>query len=352
MEPVRLGVIGCGVISGSHLDLAAKCPLASVVAVADLIPERAQARAAQFGIATVYGNDDDLLKDPRVEAVVLAMPAGARTPVAYKALKLGKHVLIEKPVASRAADVEAMIALRGRCVAACCSSRYTFTIHAEAAARCVASGALGTLRLARFRAVHPAAANPSDSPPPWRQSMVLNGGGILVNWSCYDLNYLMHVADWQLRPRTALAAWWPVAAPMRAYAAPESDADSHFVALLRCEGGQVLSMERAEFSSATPERAWELIGSEGTLHLPMLPPQGKPHVLTLDRFVPGQGVVSETVWEAAAPQPPVDNVITDFVRAIRENRPPRTTLERALVLQRITDAVYDSAAAGASVPIR
>jgi predicted dehydrogenase len=351
MEPIRLGIVGCGVISGSHLELAAKCPLATVVAVADLIEERARARAASFGIAKYYLNDEDLLNDARVEAVVLAMPTGVRTPVAYKALRRGKHVLLEKPVASKASEVKRMLALRGDRVVACCSSRMSFTGHAAAAAQCVASGALGQIRLARIRAVHPAPAQPAAEPPPWRQSMALNGGGILVNWSCYDLDYLMQITAWQLQPRAVLAQWWPVAPPMRAYVAPGADADSHYVACIRCAAGQVLSMERAEFSTGTTDQAWEVVGTEGSLYLPMQPPPGKPNAVILNRFVPGRGVVAETVWTEGQSNPD-DNVVNDFVRAIREGRRPRTDLERALVMQKITDAIYASAQSGRCRSVR
>ena len=350
MEPVRLGIIGCGVISNSHLDLAGKCPLAEAVAVADVIEERAKAMAEKYGVSSYYSNEDDLLNDEQVEAVILAMPSGVRTSVALKALAKGKHVLLEKPVACNAAEVEKMIELRGDKVVACCSPRMSFTGHAEAAAKCVASGALGKIRVVRFRAIGPAGANPNPNPPPWRQNMKLNGGGILVNWSCYDLNYLMHIVDWQLEPTAVFAKWWPVAEKMFDYAGPGSDADSHFIALIQCRGNAVLSMERAEFSSSTGEQAWEIIGTEGTLHLPMRPPTGRPNAVILEKFVPGEGVVSETIWEEGDGDPGGD-VIQDFVHAIREGGQPRATLERSLVLQKITDGIYASSETGASVAI-
>lgn len=351
-NPVRIGVIGCGVIGPSHLKLAAKCLEAKVVAVADLVEDRAQSKAKEFGIPTVYFNDEDLLNDPQIDAVVLAMPAGDRTPVAYKVLKRRKHVLLEKPVASKASEVRKMIALRKERVVACCSSRMAFTAHAGAAAVCVTSGALGKIRVVRARAVFAAGAKPAFDPPPaWRQSMKLNGGGILVNWSCYDLNYLMRITGWRLRPRTVLARWWPVAPPMASFVAAGSDADAHFTAMILCDDDIVLSLERAEMSAVSSEPAWEIIGTEGSLYMPMLAPRGQPHTVVLDRFVPGKGVQSETIWSAENSGPPSGDVISDFVGAIREGREPETSLERALVMQQITDAIYSSAAKGRSVAI-
>ena len=354
MEPIRMGVIGCGVIGATHVTSAAKSPLLELVAVADMVEERARAAAEKFNVPSYYDNEEDLLNDERVEAVALAIPAGVRTPIAFEALKKGKHVVLEKPAASHAEEIVKMISLRGDRVVACCSSRKALSSHAEAAAKCVASGSLGKIRVVRIRAMLSAAPSPADSPPPWRQSMKLNGGGILVNWSFYDLDYLMHITGWQLRPKDVLAKWWPVAEKMSDYVAAGSDADSHYIAFVLCEDDIVLSMERSEFTSATTEQAWEVIGTEGTLHLPMQPKAGDSNAVILDRFLPGQGVVSEAIWEEGEERRDrggSDDVLEDFAQAVREDRPPKTTLEQALVMQKIIDAIYASAESGRSISI-
>lgn len=350
MEPVKLGIIGCGVIGSFHVNMAMQSPLVELVAVADLIEERARAAAEKSG-AKQYASDVELLNDDEVEAVVLAMPVIDRTPVVFKSLAKGKHVIVEKPIAANVADVEQMIAARGDRVVSLCSSRITFTSHAEAAAKCVATGALGQIRIVRVRAIGGTGASPWGPPPPWRQSMRLNGGGILVNWSCYDLDYLMHITGWQLQPQTVLAQWWPVGEKMTDFVAPGSDADSHYVALVQCRDGIVLSMERAEFTSATNDAAWEIIGAQGTLHLPMVPQAGKANTVVLDRFVPGEGVVSETLPEEPHEEQGIC-FLENFVAAVREGKPVRTPLERALLMQKLTDAIYASARLGEGVAIR
>jgi len=345
-----MGIIGCGVISASHLQLAGKSEIAEVVAVADLIEDRARERAREYDIPSQYGSDEELLADERIEAVILAMPTGDRTPVAYKALESGKHVLLEKPVACSVAEVERMMALQGDRVVACCSSRYTFHQCAEAAAACFKSGALGKIRAVRVRAVKPAPPEPKDEPPPWRQSMEQNGGGILVNWSSYDLDYIMYIVNWQLKPKTVLARWWPVAEGMSDYVAPGSDADSHYTAFVLCEDDIVLTMERAEFSSGQPDQAWEVIGTDASLYMPMGQQVGRTDTVVLSRIVRGKGLVCEAV-SSQQEKGPGGNVVEDFARAIRESGRPRTDLERALVMQKVTDAIYASAAAGTSVNI-
>ncbi len=114
MEKVRIGVIGCVKMGQRHIKLVQNHPRAEVVAVADVVDERARRLAGEFGIAAVHKNEDDLLSDERVDAVILAMPTGVRTPVALKALAQGEHVLLEKPVASSADEVERMTADAGQ----------------------------------------------------------------------------------------------------------------------------------------------------------------------------------------------------------------------------------------------
>lgn len=351
MEPVRIGIIGCGVISKSHLELAAKSSVAKVVAVADIIEERAVGRAQEFGIAKHYDGDESLLRDDNVEAVVLAMPAGVRSTVAVKALKRGKHVLLEKPVARSVKEVKRLMDLRGDLVVGCCSSRYTFTGHARVAAECYATGALGQVRMASIRALRPAFAPPQAPPPTWRQSMDENGGGILVNWSCYELNYILHIMDWQLKPREVLAHWWPTAPRMSAYVAPGSDADAHYTALIRCEDGIVLNMQRAEFCTTPVDQAWQIVGSDASLAMPMVRQDEKTDAVVLHKFVESTGIVSRNLWEAAQGSEDQGNVLDDFASAIRSGGRPRTDLERALVLQKVTDAIYKSAKSGKSVSI-
>jgi len=350
MKPIKIGVIGCGVIGNHHVSDATKSPLAELIAVADVIEERAKAMAEKYSVPTYYTNEDDMLNDDRIEAVALAMPAGVRIPIAYKALEKGKHIINEKPAASNCAEIEKMISMRGDLVVAGCSPRNAFTGHAEAAGKCVAAGTLRKLRSVRFRAILSASANPSENPPPWRESMKLNGGGILVNWSCYDLDYMMQIVGWQLKPRVLLAKYWRIADKMSAYVAPGSDADSHYSAFITCDDDIVLTMERGEFTSASTDQAWEIIGEEGTLHLPMRPQQGKPNAVILDKFVPGKGIVSEPIWQEGD-ESPSDGVLENFVHAVREGKKPKTTLEQALLMQKITDAIYESSRTGQAITI-
>jgi len=350
MSKVRIGVIGCGVIGTLHLRAAAQSPLIDVVAVADLIEERRLRAAAEFGVPQVYSDGDTLLEESDAAGVVLAVPAGDRIEMPLHALERGKHVLIEKPVAMSGAMLQRYIDAQGDLVAGCCSSRFQAFPSTSAAADVVASGALGALRSIHCRAIVPAGPPPASPPPPWRLNRERNAGGILTNWGCYDLDYLMTITGWSLVPRTVLAMTWGVPEPFVPNVAPGSDAESHFSAFIACEGGTVITFERGEYVASAGESVWRIVGELGTLRLTMTRHAGEQ--LWLDQADAETGVVTRAFWEEADDWGRLHaGPIEDFAAAILEGRAPRTDLHRSMLVQRITDAIYASAASGKVVEI-
>lgn len=108
----KVGIIGCGNISDIYLQNGQKFSAFDIVAVADILQERAQAKADKYGVAKAY-TVDRLLADPEVEIVInLTIPA-AHGEVALAALHAGKHVYNEKPLAVEREDAQKMLALAG-----------------------------------------------------------------------------------------------------------------------------------------------------------------------------------------------------------------------------------------------
>jgi predicted dehydrogenase len=206
--------------------------------------------------------------------------------------------------------------------------------------------------MVRCRAVHAAAKPPQNPPPPWRLRKAMNGGGILLNWGCYDLDYLLGITGWKLRPRMVFAQTWTVPPQFACHAAPGSDAETYYAALIRCEGGTVISLERGEFMPVQTDTAWQIIGTKGSLKLQMTG-YGKAQQIIHDDTSTAEGVVTKTLWDGKEDLPPANNLLLqDFAKAIREGRQPMTGLEKALVVQQISDAIYASAERGIAVEIR
>lgn len=99
MEKVKVGIIGCGNISGIYLkNLTGLFEDVEVVAVADLIPERVQNAAKEYGIPKTYESGEALLKDDDIELVLNITQPPDHAPLCLAALEAGKHVYVEKPL--------------------------------------------------------------------------------------------------------------------------------------------------------------------------------------------------------------------------------------------------------------
>jgi len=324
---------------------------AHLVAVADLRQEAAQRMGEEFGVTKVYNNPQQLLNDDAVEGVVLALPAHARTELALAAFAAGKHALTEKPVAMNSAEVRTMLAAQGDLTGACCSSRYRFTETARAATEFLSSGKLGELRHIHCRIVGPAGAPPKNPPPNWRLSRALNGGGILVNWGCYDLDFLLGVLGWSLTPRRASGQVYSVPPQLASRASENSDAETHAIGLIHCDNEVTFFYERAEMYPGPPESSWDIVGTNGTLKLRMTGGAETPAVFYR---APEEGGVQEEIICADSGDRTLIHYgpVRNCAAAIRGHEAPRTSLQQALVVAQITDGIYQSAYSGAPVEIQ
>lgn len=96
-RPLGVGVIGAGVISQTYLENLTSFPDVNVVAVGDLLPDRARAKADEHGV-TVSGTPDDVLANPDVDLVVNLTIPQVHVEVSSAAVAAGKHVWTEKPI--------------------------------------------------------------------------------------------------------------------------------------------------------------------------------------------------------------------------------------------------------------
>jgi predicted dehydrogenase len=97
MKKMKVGVIGCGNISGIYLEVGQTFDVMEIAAVADLIPERAQAQAAKYGIARAC-SVAELLADPEIEIVINLTIPNAHAEVGMQVVQAGKSVYNEKPL--------------------------------------------------------------------------------------------------------------------------------------------------------------------------------------------------------------------------------------------------------------
>uniref|UniRef100_A0A0D9XJG8 Gfo/Idh/MocA-like oxidoreductase N-terminal domain-containing protein n=1 Tax=Leersia perrieri TaxID=77586 RepID=A0A0D9XJG8_9ORYZ len=111
-EPVRFGIMACATIARKVSRAILLAPSAAVAAVGSRSEAKARAFAAAAGLAAprLHGSYEALLEDPGVDAVYLPLPTSLHLRWATAAAAMGKHVLLEKPTALCAADLDAILA--------------------------------------------------------------------------------------------------------------------------------------------------------------------------------------------------------------------------------------------------
>ncbi|HBQ63600.1 MAG TPA: gfo/Idh/MocA family oxidoreductase [Clostridiales bacterium] len=106
MSKLRIGIIGCGgIVRFAHMVSDKANPDVEVVALCDIIREKAEKMAAQHGIKDVYENYQDLLKREDIDAVDICTPNFLHSVIAVDAFRAGKHVFCEKPDAVSVEEV-------------------------------------------------------------------------------------------------------------------------------------------------------------------------------------------------------------------------------------------------------
>jgi predicted dehydrogenase len=242
---MRLGLLSTANINRAILAGAARTGRVDVVAVASRDAGRADAYAAEHGIATAHGSYEALLADPDVEAVYISLPNGMHHEWTMYALAAGKHVLCEKPYtrhpheaeeAFDAADAAGLVL----------AEAFMYRHHPQTAtvARLVADGAIG-----RLCAVKTTFTFPLHDLSDVRALPELDGGA-LMDVGCYCVSGIRllagepeHVRGEQVTGTTGI--------------------DMAFHGTLRC-AGDVVGQFEAAFRS--PQRqSLEAVGEDGVL---------------------------------------------------------------------------------------
>lgn len=112
MKKLKIGIIGCGgIANGKHMPALSRIPEVEMVAFCDIIVERAEKAAKQYGAegAKVYEDYKELLKDESIDVIHVLTPNREHSVITVDSLEAGKHVMCEKPMAKTAADARKML---------------------------------------------------------------------------------------------------------------------------------------------------------------------------------------------------------------------------------------------------
>lgn len=104
---LRVGVVGCGYWGSKHIRVLHSLESVDTIAVIDPNPDRAVQLSRNYPALEAYKDLDEAL--PHVDAVIIATPPSTHKPMALKAIAAGRHVMVEKPLATTSADAREMI---------------------------------------------------------------------------------------------------------------------------------------------------------------------------------------------------------------------------------------------------
>jgi UDP-N-acetylglucosamine 3-dehydrogenase len=145
MKSLNLGVIGLGAIGQKHLSALAKIERANICAVADVNEKVLNSTAAQYKVAP-YTDVKKMLAQPGLDAVIVATPDNLHREACVLAAESGKHILVEKPLATTVEDAEAILhATDAAGVKLMVGFSLRFSLHYMHVKKVVSDGVLGDL---------------------------------------------------------------------------------------------------------------------------------------------------------------------------------------------------------------
>ena len=147
---LRIGVLGCGMISADHFAAWSRCQGAQVVAVCDPMLERAQSRAREFGIPSAYTSPESMFASEELDAVDIITPRETHADMIRLAARHGLHALCEKPLCPTFAEAAALMEDVGTSVRVMVNENWRYRAYFRRIAEWLASGRLGTVTQARI----------------------------------------------------------------------------------------------------------------------------------------------------------------------------------------------------------
>lgn len=184
MSQLNIGLLGCGRIARlAHLDVLRELSGARVVALAEKNVQRRQEAGRRVPEARCFADYRDLLSASEVAAVIICLPPALHAEAAVAAFEAGKHVYLEKPIATRLDEAQAVLeAHRKAGTIGMMGFNYRFgALHREAKDY-VQSGKLG--KLVTVRSVFSSAHRPL---PDWKRTRE-HGGGVLLDLASHHVD--------------------------------------------------------------------------------------------------------------------------------------------------------------------
>ncbi len=347
MNPIGIGIIGCGNISGAYLNTARVFPdIIAVRAVADMNRDAAEARGAEFGVPAK--SVEELLADPDIAIVVNLTVPGAHVEVGLRAIAAGKHVHSEKPLGITLAEARTLIdaaSAKGLRVG-CAPDTFLGGAH-QTCRKLIDEGAIG--QPIGGTAVFGTAGHERWHPSP--AFYYLKGGGPMLDMGPYYITDLVNllgpvkrVAGLTSRLRSERLI---TSQPLNGTKIPVEVA-THVAGTMEFHSGALISIVMSFDIARHDHRPIELYGSEGAISVPD-PNNFGGQIET--------ATASMASWRAVPTLHAYANGnfrmigVADMAQAIRTGRPHRASGALAYHVLEVMEAFQRSSDTGTAITI-
>ncbi|WP_380677208.1 Gfo/Idh/MocA family protein [Salinigranum sp. GCM10025319] len=345
---VRIGIVGLGNIGSYHAEFLREVEAAELVAGLDVDATARRTFAEEFDVET-YEDRADLFSV--VDAVIVTTPNRFHEEYAVGALEAGLDVLLEKPLAHTVESAE-RIAEAARDADGICMVGFNnrFANPVEVLKHDLRAGRYGDVTHVEANYVRQRGIPGRGS---WFTSKEVAGGGALIDIGVHAIDLALYFLDF---PEVVEVSGTTRAefggredyAYLRQWGADEGpggfDVEDSASAFIRCADGETVSLEVAWATNRPDSDEFVIRGTEAGATL-----DRNDHELTVyEAGVGGANHLSTTSVETRESVPHRDEQRA-FVRAVREGTLDRNTVDQALSVQRVIDAIYRSSAEGRAV---
>ena len=349
---IRVGIIGAGAISHSHIAAYQKLEDVKIAAVCDINNNRASSVASTYKIEKTYDRHTDLVNDPDIDAGSVVTWNNSHMQISIDALNAGKHVLCEKPVAMNAEEAEKMveaarssgcILLPGFC------TRYEDGVRLLK--RYIDADELGHIYYAKA-----AFLRRYGSPGGWFADRKLSGGGPVIDLGVHILDLARFLMGAPMAVTVTAEVYNHIGSRseiegVNRYLSVDfndgSDVEESAVALIRFDNGLTVHFETSWLLNLKEDVfQLEVFGSKAGARLyPKIELYG-------DKFNHLVNSNPQYSNNENLPNYDFDMEIRHFIRCIRGEEKCICTPEDGLEMMRIIDAVYESARSHREILIR